>query len=419
MLVGGRHDASFLTKFQPVRVHTLRTPLLSIQQQAYKLISHGRITRTRFGTTCAAADHHSFYQVLEIPSDATLSEVKTAYRRLAKRWHPDQCTSSEARDIYQTIRDAYDVLSNHTKRHHYNVHGVNGLGPQFHRYEATECFSTAHQHGGQGQNVEAMLGLTFMEAVLGTERVFQVSVRLQCPDCSGSGLSSKAQPQDCTACSGTGQTVRCHGTSLGRTKSFGTCPACGGKGVSSRFWCKACGGEGRAVTPRNVRVKIPAGVDHGSVLRLNGQGDAGTFGGKRGDVLLRFVIHSEDTFTRQGCDVYSTVPVLYLDAILGGQLEVQTLRGITTIQIKPGTQHGTIIRLAGQGVQVWGATTAAFGAHYLTLHVLVPLECSLREQQLLEQLQTVTKSSCDEQNTQSKSQHRASANANAAAACAA
>lgn len=130
-------------------------------------------------------------------------------------------------------------------------------------------------------------------------------------------------------------------------------------------------------------------------------------------------IHSEDTFTRQGCDVYSTVPVLYLDAILGGQLEVQTLRGITTIQIKPGTQHGTIIRLAGQGVQVWGATTAAFGAHYLTLHVLVPLECSLREQQLLEQLQTVTKSSCDEQNTQSKSQHRASANANAAAACAA
>ena len=101
MLVGGRHDASFLTKFQPVRVHTLRTPLLSIQQQAYKLISHGRITRTRFGTTCAAADHHSFYQVLEIPSDATLSEVKTAYRRLAKRWHPDQCTSSEARDIYQ------------------------------------------------------------------------------------------------------------------------------------------------------------------------------------------------------------------------------------------------------------------------------------------------------------------------------
>ncbi|DBB02952.1 TPA: hypothetical protein ACH3X1_013548 [Trebouxia sp. C0004] len=134
-----------------------------------------------------------------------------------------------------------------------------------------------------------MLGLTFMEAALGTERVFQVSVRLQCPDCTGSGLSASSQPLDCTACHGTGQTVRYQSSSLGRTKSYGTCPACGGKGVSSRFWCKKCGGEGRAVTPRHVRVKIPAGVDHGSILRLNGQGDVGTFGGQRGDIILRFV----------------------------------------------------------------------------------------------------------------------------------
>ncbi|KAL0052786.1 hypothetical protein WJX82_007726 [Trebouxia sp. C0006] len=170
----------------------------------------------------AATDHHTFYSVLGVSRDATLAEVKTAYRRLAIKWHPDHASGAEARETYQAIKDAYDVLSNHTKRHHYNKHGIDGLGSHFHRYEATH----------------------------------------------------------------------------GRTKSYGSCPACGGKGVSSRFWCKRCGGEGRAVTPRHVRVKIPAGVDHGSVLRLNGQGDVGTFCGQRGDIILRFVIHPEDSFTR-------------------------------------------------------------------------------------------------------------------------
>ncbi|DBA72508.1 TPA: hypothetical protein ACH3X2_010270 [Trebouxia sp. C0005] len=252
-------------------------------------VKHSRRCRTTLRANCAATDHHSFYSVLGVSRDATLAEVKTAYRRLAVKWHPDHVSGAEARQTYQAIKDAYDVLSNHTKRHHYNKHGLEGLGSHFHGYEATHD-PTTQQHGGQGQNVDAMLGLTFLEAALGTERVFHVSVRLQCPDCSGSGLSATSQPLNCIACHGTGQTMRYQSSSLGRTQSYGNCPACGGKGVSSRFWCKRCGGEGRAVTPRQMRVKIPAGVDHGSVLRLNGQGDVEDFGGKRGDIMLRFVV---------------------------------------------------------------------------------------------------------------------------------
>ncbi|KAL0020662.1 hypothetical protein WJX79_004334 [Trebouxia sp. C0005] len=278
-------------------------------------VKHSRRCRTTLRANCAATDHHSFYSVLGVSRDATLAEVKTAYRRLAVKWHPDHVSGAEARQTYQAIKDAYDVLSNHTKRHHYNKHGLEGLGSHFHGYEATHD-PTTQQHGGQGQNVDAMLGLTFLEAALGTERVFHVSVRLQCPDCSGSGLSATSQPLNCIACHGTGQTMRYQSSSLGRTQSYGNCPACGGKGVSSRFWCKRCGGEGRAVTPRQMRVKIPAGVDHGSVLRLNGQGDVGDFGGKRGDIMLRFVIHPEDSFTRQGCDVYSTTRVYKRRSVL-------------------------------------------------------------------------------------------------------
>lgn len=368
-------------------------------------VKHSRRCRITLRAKSAATDHHSLYSVLGVSRDATLAEVKTAYRRLAIKWHPDHASGAEARETYQAVKDAYDVLGNHTRRHHYNKHGLDGLNSHFNRYEATHDSAT-QQHVGQGQNVDAMLGLTFMEAALGTERVFQVSVRLQCPDCSGSGLSATSQPLDCTACHGTGQTMRYQSSSLGRTKSYGTCPACGGKGVSSRFWCKRCGGDGRAVTPRHVRVKIPAGVDHGSILRLNAQGDVGTFGSQRGDIILRFVIHPEDSFTRQGCDVYSTVPIAYTDAILGANLDVQTLRGTTAIQVAPGTQHNTTLRLSEQGVQAWGSTSAMFGSHYVTLHVLIPSECTAEEQHLLKRIQwTARTNPVDSKNVQ---QHQAS-----------
>lgn len=398
-----------LTQASSARDQTLRLSCRCV-------IKRGRPARATVKTRSTATDHQSFYAVLGVSLDATLAEVKTAYRRLALKWHPDHATSPAARDTYQAIRDAYDVLSNHTKRHHYNKHGVNGLGPQFHKYERTQG-SSSEQHGGQGQNVDAMLGLTFMEAALGTERVFQASVRLQCPDCNGSGLSANSEPLDCVACRGTGQAMRYQNSILGRTKSYGTCPPCGGKGVSSRFWCKRCGGEGRAVTLRHVRVKIPAGVDHGSVLRLNGQGDVGTFGGKRGDILLRFLIHPEDSFTRKGRDIYSTVPISYIDAMLGARLDVQTLRGSSAIQVLPGTQHNSTIKLPGQGVQGWGSTSAPFGSHYVTLHVLIPVECTEKEQQLLEQLQSMTRTASEQ--SQNRRSRLADDNSNSAAACAA
>ncbi len=198
-----------------------------------------------------------------------------------------------------------------------------------------------------------------------------------------------------------------------------------------------------------------AGVDNGSLLRLNGQGDVGTFGGKRGDIILRFVvslagcrisaqlsvlschthafhlsrsdngfvylpqIHPEDSFSRKGSDVYSTVPISYTDAILGRQLDVQTLRGITAIELLPGTQHDTTLRLSGQGVQVWGATSPTFGAHYVTLHVVLPLLYTAEEQYLLEQLRGMSELTNHKEQPQDRVANESDTRGNVAAACAA
>ncbi|KAL3159603.1 hypothetical protein ABBQ38_010015 [Trebouxia sp. C0009 RCD-2024] len=364
-----RSDSAFRRFRRPLRArHTNRTRLIR----------------------CTATDRLSFYSVLGVTQDATLAEIKSAFRRLAKQWHPDHNASAAAKSKYQAVKDAFDVLSNQTKRHRYNLYGLDGLNSQYQAPSSAPGSPGPQQHGMQGQNVEAMLALTFMEAALGAERIFQALVRLQCPSCTGSGLSADLQPVDCVACHGTGQSMRCQDTSFGRTRSYGVCPACGGKGVSARFWCKKCGGEGRAETPCQFRVKIPAGVDHGSVLRLNGQGDVGTFGGKRGDIMLRFLVNSEDSFTRRGNDVYSTMPIVYTDAILGTHLVVQTLRGSKSVRIPAGTQHGSTIALYGQGVQTWGAATPTCGIHYLTLHMILPASCGEDELRLLEQLKSLT-----------------------------
>ncbi|EIE21396.1 DnaJ-domain-containing protein, partial [Coccomyxa subellipsoidea C-169] len=304
----------------------------------------------------------SFYTVLQVDKLASKEEIRKAYRRLARRYHPDVDGTPEAQKRLQAVIAAYNVLSDELERERYDTLRGAPPGNGFRDGEPLMLHAwLCHMHGASdhisghdgdvtGEDAVVVVSLDFLEAALGKQHALEVSVKRTCPDCVGLGAAPGTHPVFCSLCSGRGHVRTKHTSHAGlAVAGSAACPACGATGIVRQEWCTRCGGDGRAQTRVSVNVSIPAGVDAESVLRVKGLGDAGKNRGATGDLYITFAIKPRAGIVRRGLDLYSDVIVRYTDAILGGSAAVATIRGEARLPIPPGTQNGQVLTLPGAG----------------------------------------------------------------------
>lgn len=340
-----------------------------------------------------------YYEVLGISRDASESEIKKAYRDVAKKCHPDRCPGdSEAEDRFKEAANAYQVLSDPDARQRYDRFGHDGVrGGGFQGFSGVEDIFSAFGDlfgdffGGRGRrgprrgnDVQVRLPLTFAEAVHGATREIEVARREPCEACDGSGAKAGTKPDVCATCKGQGQVVHSQGFFMIQS----TCPACRGEGQTITDPCAECRGSGLQRNTSSLTVTVPAGVDEGQQLRLAGKGESPPGGGRPGHLYVALEIEKDERFMRDGVDVLSRVPVSYLVAALGGEIEVPTLdddcEATTTLEVKPGTQPGDVHVRRGKGIRdINGRGT---GDHVVQFVVEIPKKVSKRERELLEEL---------------------------------
>lgn len=316
-----------------------------------------------------------YYEVLELKRDAGQEEIKKAYRRLARKYHPDANPGNkEAESKFKEIKDAYDVLSDPQKRTRYDRFGhqedafsgfggggFGGMGDFGSGIE--DIFETffgggfsgtrrgRKQAGPQrGADLRYDMEITLEDVVRGKETHIKIPRLEVCEDCGGSGAREGSSPENCAACGGSGQQQVVRNTAFGSFVSIRTCEACRGEGRVIKDRCPNCRGEGRISWERKIEVKIPAGVEDGSRLRLSGEGEGGLRGGPPGDLYVIIHVRPHEIFKRQGDNLRCEVPVSMVDAALGGEIEVATIDDVAKLQIPEGTQAGSVFRLKGKGV---------------------------------------------------------------------
>jgi len=307
-----------------------------------------------------------YYEVLGVGRQASDTELKSAYRKLALQYHPDRNPGDRAaEERFKEAAEAYEVLRDPQKRQVYDQYGHAGLeGSGFTGFGGFEdifssfgsIFEDLFGIGGgrrssrsraqRGSDLRYDLSLSFMEAAFGVEKAIEVEKRESCPVCSGSGCEPGTSPETCSQCQGVGQVARSQGFFTVRT----TCPRCQGSGRTIARPCPHCRGNGQVMAVRRVSVKIPGGVDTGSRLRLSGEGEAGFNGGPPGDLYVVIHVEAHDFFKREGRDVICQVPISMVQAALGGEINVPTLDGKKSLQIPKGTQFGDVFRFHGAGI---------------------------------------------------------------------
>jgi molecular chaperone DnaJ len=306
-----------------------------------------------------------YYEVLGLNRDADASEIKAVYRKLALKYHPDRNPGDkEAEDKFKEAAEAYEVLRDPQKRNLYDQFGHQGLeGSGFSGFGGFEdIFSSfgdifedffgfggsrrARSHPRRGGDLRYDLNLSFMEAAFGTDTEIKVAKTVKCESCEGSGCEAGYSPETCNHCHGTGQVTRTQGFFTVRT----TCHMCRGNGQIIAHPCPQCHGSGQTRVHKKVAVKIPPGVDAGSRLRLNGEGEAGPFGGQPGDLYVFIHVEPHEIFERNDTDVLCRIPISFVQAALGDKIKVPTLTGHKKISIKKGTQPGDFLRLPGEGI---------------------------------------------------------------------
>ncbi len=306
-----------------------------------------------------------YYEVLGIERNASAGELKSAYRKLALKYHPDRNPGDKAaEDSFKEAAEAYEVLRDPQKRQVYDQFGHQGLeGSGFSGFSGFEDifssfgdifedffgFRTGRRAGARvqrGADLRYDLTLDFMEAAFGTETEIELVKLEKCEECQGSGCKPGTQPETCAYCHGTGQVSRSQGFFTVRT----TCPRCQGSGRQIPSPCESCGGLGSRKVKKKVSVKIPAGVDRGSRLRLTGEGEPGPHGGPSGDLYVFIDVEEHEFFRRDNTDVICRVPISFVQAALGDTITVQTLTGEKSLDIPKGTQFGDVFRFRGEGI---------------------------------------------------------------------
>ncbi len=326
------------------------------------------------------AEKRDYYEVLGVAKDASADQIKSAYRKIAMKWHPDRNPDNpEAKEKFQEASEAYEVLSNPEKRQRYDQFGHQGVnfgqgGFDFRNATADfgDIFSQIFGGGGggfedlfggmfggggrrrradpnqpqRGDDMSMELEIDFDEALFGSERTLNLTIPDQCPECHGSGAAHGAKRVTCPTCHGHGQVVQGGGFFQVRQ----TCPRCNGSGSIIEKPCTKCRGSGQIRVPREIQLRIPRGVDTGSRLRLGGKGAGGLRGGEPGDLYVVLRVRSSDIFEREDLDLAVDVPVSPILAALGGEVEIPTPEGIATLKLASGTSNGKLLRLRGKGV---------------------------------------------------------------------
>lgn len=362
------------------------------------------------------ADKRDYYEVLGVAKGASDDEIKKAYRKLAKKYHPDvNKDNPEAAEKFKEASEAYEVLSDSSKRSKYDQfgfagvdsnYGAGGQGGGFGGFDMGgfgdlgDIFSSMFGGGfggsrqsrqnapRRGETIRKSVILTFEEAAFGCDKEITLDRLETCPDCSGSGAAKGTSPETCSYCHGTGTVTQQQRTPLGIFNSTGPCPKCGGKGKVIKTPCKKCSGQGRIRAQKKLSVHLPAGIDDGQSVQLRGQGGSGINGGPDGDVLVTVGIRPHPIFTRDGYDVLCEIPITFAQAALGDTLQVPTIDGKIEYKVPEGTQTGTTFRMRGKGIQRVNSTGR--GDQYVRVNIEVPRNLSDTQKKLLREFESNT-----------------------------
>ena len=341
-----------------------------------------------------------YYDILGISKDATEDEIKSAYRNLAKKYHPDlNPGDEEAENNFKEAAEAYEILSDPSKRRRYDLLGHDGVKGQAGGYSQGYGgfedifgdifdifgggFSTSSTRNGpiRGADLRYDLNLSFEDAVFGVEKEIEIRRHEDCETCEGTGVEPGSSKETCTKCNGTGEVRYAQQSPFGQIVRVATCDECGGTGEVIIDKCKECTGTGRKIKTKKIKVKVPAGVDTGSIISLRGEGEMGQRGGSPGDLFVFIKVEEHELFKREGNNIYFTLPISFTDAALGAEIEVPTLEGIIEYDIPQGTQTGTRFKLKNKGVP--NVKGIGKGDLYFTVEVQVPKDLNDRQRELL------------------------------------
>jgi molecular chaperone DnaJ len=350
------------------------------------------------------ADKRDYYEVLGVSKSATDDELKKAYRKLAKQYHPDANPGNkEAEAKFKEASEAYTVLSDPDKRRQYDQFGHSAFeggagagGFDFTNMDMGDIFGDifGDLFGGgrsrrssngpmKGPNVRAAVRITFEEAVTGVDKELDLNLKEECATCHGTGAKPGTHPETCTKCGGKGQVVYTQQSLFGMVRNVQACPDCHGTGKIVKEKCQDCYGSGYMNKKKKIAVSIPAGIDSGQSIRIREKGEPGVNGGERGDLLVEVTVSRHPIFQRQDYDIYSTVPISFAQATLGGDIRINTVDGDVIYTVKPGTQTDTRVRLRSKGVPTL-RNKQVRGDHYVTLVVQVPMKLTNEQKELLQ-----------------------------------
>lgn len=366
----------------------------------------------RYATIRMGAD---FYELLGVARNASEQEIKSAFRKKARKLHPDVNKAADAKERFQEVSRAYEVLSDASMRQRYdqfgeagvsgNGAGASGFGDVGDFGNFADIFETffggttgagggggarARSRNGpqQGEDLRLDVDIAFETAVFGAEQKIRFSHLETCGVCEGSGIKPGAKARVCSQCSGTGQVTQVVKTPFGMFQQTSTCGACKGTGEVVDEYCGSCGGRGRNQTTKQLMITIPEGVDTGSRLRVRGEGDAGVRGGPAGDLYVVLRVKGSKDFRREGVNLFTDITITYLDAILGRTIMIKTVDGKQELKIDAGTQPGAVVKISGKGVPRLGGSGSR-GDLFVTVNVKIPTRLNAEERRLIEELDGV------------------------------
>jgi len=343
------------------------------------------------------------YEILGVLKNASDQDIKSAYRKLALKYHPDKNPGDkEAEEKFKEAAEAYSILSDTEKRARYDSYGYSGIQGGFSGFDPStfgdfgdilgeffgfgDIFGGRRRRGGpeRGSDLRYDLKIEFKEAASGLKTKIKIPRQETCADCEGRGAPKGKEPTKCSACGGSGQQRYQQGFfSVSRT-----CQQCGGSGKIITEPCETCKGRGRTLKEKTLEVRIPAGVDNGSRLRIQGEGESGLHNGPSGDLFVVIYVEEHPFFQRQGSDIYCQIPIGVTQAVLGSEYLVPTLEEDEKLKIPEGTQTGTVFRLRGKGVPILGERGR--GDQYVTINVIIPTKLTKEQRQLYESLEKLS-----------------------------
>jgi len=354
-----------------------------------------------------------YYEILGVEKNASKDDIKKAFRQKARQYHPDINKAPDAAEKFKEIGKAYETLSDDNKREIYDRYGEDGLSNagfnpnsfNMGDIDLSDIFSSFFGGGfggfsnryeanpnapQRGDDLRMDIEIDFLEACFGLEREIKIKHLEPCTDCNSTGMDKNAKDSICPVCGGQGRVQKSTQTILGSFTSVTTCPNCHGTGKNPKAYCKTCHGVGAVEAEKKLTIKIPHGIEHGSKMRVAHEGNSGKNGGQSGDLYVVIHVKKSKEFARHGFDIYTELEISTPQAVLGDEVEINTIHGISKLIIPKGVQNEEKITLKGQGVPYLGSNSQK-GNHYVTIKVMVPKKISAQEEKLYRELLNLSK----------------------------